>query len=184
MKDAQSIDYSFPEPIKKIYSLDDIDTSLERIAKELNQRFRDQEVTLINILQGGTLTVAHLLIKLDFLIELDSIYATRYRNKTEGDALEWKQYPATNLEGKTVILVDDIFDEGITISAVKEYCLAQGAKEVAVVVLLDKQHTRKLTLEVPDYVALSAPDIYVFGFGLDYQGRHRNAPGIYALDNK
>ncbi|MGH1440286.1 MAG: hypoxanthine-guanine phosphoribosyltransferase [Cellvibrionaceae bacterium] len=181
---ATSIECVLPQSAKLIYSFEELDTALESVAEKLNQRFKDEEVTLINILQGGTVTVAHLLIKLTFLIQLDSVNATRYRNQTVGHELEWKQYPASNLENKTVILVDDIFDEGITISEVKEYCVKQGAREVITVVLLDKQHQRKLTQEKPDYVALNVPDVYVFGFGLDYQGRYRNAPGIYALNDK
>lgn len=172
-----------PQSAKLIYSLKEIDISLESVAKELNQRFSGQEVILINILQGGTVTTAHLLVKLTFLVQLDSAHATRYRNQTVGHELEWKQYPASNLKNKTVLLVDDIFDEGLTVAEVKDYCVKQGAKEVIVVVLLDKQHSRKLTQEKPDYVALKVPDVYVFGFGLDYEGRYRNAPGIYALSD-
>lgn len=176
------VENDFPGPVIQLHDLHAIDSALEVVAQELNQRFQGQSVTVINILQGGMVTTANLLVKLTFLVELDSIYATRYRNRTEGYELEWKQYPSTDLNGKTVILVDDIFDEGVTISKVKQYCLDHGAKEVIVVILLDKQHARKLTPDKPDYVALSVPDVYVFGFGLDYHGRYRNAPGIYALD--
>jgi len=174
-------DQDFSTPIVQLYNINEIDLSLDNIAQQLNKRFHNKAVTVITVLQGGMVTTAHLLLKLNFLTELDSIHATRYRNQTEGYELEWKQYPATDLKGKNVLIVDDIFDEGVTLSEVKKYCLSRGADEVVMAVLLDKQHSRKLTSETPDYVALKVPDDYVFGFGLDYHGRYRNAPGIYAL---
>ncbi|MFT6386955.1 MAG: hypoxanthine phosphoribosyltransferase [Cellvibrionaceae bacterium] len=176
-------DQDFSTPIVQLYNVSEIDLSLDAIAQQLNQRFHNKSVTVITILQGGMVTTAHLLLKLNFLIELDSIHATRYRNQTEGYELEWKQYPAIDLKGKNILIVDDIFDEGVTLSEVKKYCLSRGAQEVAMAVLLEKQHSRKLTTETPDYVALKVPDVYVFGFGLDYHGRYRNASGIYALDS-
>lgn len=184
MKEAIFIaDQDFSTPIVQLYNRHQIDLSLEDIAQQLNKHFHNQTVTVITILQGGMVTTAHLLLKLNFLIELDSIHATRYRNQTEGYELEWKQYPATDLKGKNILIIDDIFDEGVTLSEVKKYCLSRGAQDVVMAVLLDKQHSRKLTSETPDYVALTVPDVYVFGFGLDYHGRYRNAPGIYALDD-
>ena len=168
---------------KLLYSFDELDGALDNIAESLNNRYLQQPVIVITVLQGGLITAGHLLTKLSFPLMLDSIYVTRYGDKTVGSELQWKQYPHHDLSGKTIILIDDIFDEGLTLSAVNDYCLAQGATDVVSVALLQKKHQRKMSTFLPDYIALSIPDVYVFGFGLDYQGYYRNAPGIYCLNN-
>lgn len=171
---------------RQLYNLQEIDAALEQVASQLNARFADlppgESVILFSVLQGGLVTTGHLLPKCNFLIELDYVHATRYRNQTLGSELEWLRHPVNSLKDKTVILVDDIFDEGITLAAIRQYCNEQRAKEVVSVVLLDKQHKRKAADFEPDYVALRIPDKYVFGFGLDYRGHYRNAPGIYTLE--
>ena len=178
---SQSLDFALTNA-KLLYSFDELNGALDKIAEQLNNRYLQQPVVVITVLQGGLITAGHLLTKLNFPLILDSIYATRYGDKTVGEELLWKQYPHNDLSGKTVILVDDIFDEGLTLAAVHNYCLAQGALEVVSVALLQKQHDRKINSFLPDYSALSIPDVYVFGFGLDYQGYYRNAPGIYCLE--
>ena len=172
------------ERAEQLYDLNTIDLALDTIANQINNYFSgfDQSVILLSILKGGLVVTGHLLPKLVFDIELDYVHATRYRNNTLGvGEVEWKQYPSSVLTGRAVLIVDDIFDEGITLAVVKQYCIEQGAKHVSLAVLLDKEHERKHSDCVPDYVALTVPDVYVFGFGLDYYGHYRNAPGIYSL---
>lgn len=173
----------FLEKSERLYNLYEIDSALNNVAEQLNQRFENIQtpVVVINILNGGLVTTAHLLLKLNFMVELDCVNATRYRKQTSGSDLEWKLHPSTVLRNATVLLIDDIYDEGITLAAVKDYCLKQSAKEVVTAVLLNKERKRKVKDLVPDYVALTVPDVYVYGFGLDYGGHYRNAPGIYSL---
>ncbi|MGH1484940.1 MAG: hypoxanthine-guanine phosphoribosyltransferase [Cellvibrionaceae bacterium] len=175
---------SLIETAEQLYDLNTIDTALDTIANKINKHFTgfDQSVIVLSILKGGLVVTGHLLPKLAFDIELDYVHATRYRNQTSGvGEVEWKQHPSSDLKGRAVLIIDDIFDEGITLAVVKQYCIEQGAKNVSVAVLLDKQHDRKHSDFVPDYIALTVPDVYVFGFGLDYHGHYRNAPGIYSL---
>lgn len=181
MKTTKIRDYNFPFPVKELYSLNELDRALQTIADGINSHYSDQILTVMNVLQGGTVTTANLLLKLRSYVVLDSIYVTRYKNQTQGYELEWKQYPSTHIKDQIVVLVDDIFDEGVTLFEVKKYCLEQGAKEVKTVVLLNKEHNRKVHDFSPDYIGLSIPDSYVFGYGLDYEGLHRNAPGIFCL---
>jgi hypoxanthine phosphoribosyltransferase len=164
-----------------LYTFVEIQQALDKIALEINQRFDGQSVLVISILKGGLVVTGHLITRLNFSITLDVVQATRYRSGTLGYDLEWKKYPETDLEDKTVLLIDDIFDEGVTLELVKDYCLQHGAKKVVSVVLLDKLHDRKPNNFTPDYVALTVPDVYVFGFGLDYGEGFRNAPGIYSF---
>lgn len=168
---------------QRLYDLEQIDLALGNIAGQLNQHFANEQdsVVILSVLKGGLVVTGQLLTKLSFNIELEYIHLTRYKGETTGSECQWKYYPSMSLHNKEVVIVDDIFDEGTTLSLVKDYCVSQGAKNVLTMVLLNKEHQRKKTDIVPDYVALTVPDVYVFGFGLDYRGHYRNAPGIYAL---
>jgi hypoxanthine phosphoribosyltransferase len=99
-----------------------------------------------------------------------------------GGELHWKALPQLALLDRTVLVVDDILDEGHTLQAILNAIKAQGAEQVYTAVLLDKQHERKANPDYkPDFVGLTIPDRYVFGYGMDYKEYWRNAPGIYAV---
>ncbi|MCB1694056.1 MAG: hypoxanthine-guanine phosphoribosyltransferase, partial [Pseudomonadales bacterium] len=98
-----------------------------------------------------------------------------------GSALAWHARPEAGFAGRNVLLIDDIFDEGKTLAAVSGYFTAQGAHRVVTAVLLDKAHARKVEGFTPDVVGLSCPDEYVFGFGMDYEGKLRNLAEIRSL---
>jgi hypothetical protein len=83
--------------------------------------------------------------------------------------------------GATVLLVDDILDEGHTLKAIRDFCLEQGAARVLLVVLCEKRHGRGAGLKA-DFVGVEVPDRYVFGFGMDYHEQGRNLAAIYAVD--
>ncbi|MDC9725893.1 MAG: hypoxanthine-guanine phosphoribosyltransferase [Gammaproteobacteria bacterium] len=164
----------------KLYSMDDIDKALTQVAESLSQTFSQSNPLLLCVMNGSVLTTGHLLPKLNFPLELDYIHVSRYGDKTVGGELNWFHKPATELKGRTVILVEDIFDEGVTVQALRGHCEQAGAKSVSCVTLIDKLHNNKVGV-LPEYVGLTVPDRYVFGFGMDYQGYWRNAPGIYAV---
>jgi hypoxanthine phosphoribosyltransferase len=81
-----------------------------------------------------------------------------------------------------VLLLDDILDEGITLDAIAGYCRQQGATRILMAVLVDKRHDRKVSPGFrADFTGMETEDRFLFGFGLDYKGYWRNAPGIYAV---
>lgn len=114
-------------------------------------------------------------------LELDYLHATRYRGETTGGELVWKHRPATPLHGRRVLLVDDIVDEGHTLTAVRDWCIAQEASEVRIAAMVVKRHDRCVAGLHADYVGLDVPDRYVFGYGMDFHEQGRNLPAIYAL---
>jgi len=120
--------------------------------------------------------------RLQFPLEVDYIHATRYRETTSGDELEWRARPQKDFRGRVLIVIDDILDEGVTLAAILKYFRAEGAADVLSAVLVDKTHTRKFEQSVPaDYCGLAVEDRYVFGCGMDYKGYWRNLPAIYAV---
>jgi len=114
-------------------------------------------------------------------LEIDYIHATRYRGETAGADLQWKAKPTTALKGRVVLVIDDILDEGHTLQGILEYLQQEQTTEIYSAVLVEKHHGRRVAGLSADFVGLDVDDHYVFGYGMDYKGYLRNAPGIYAV---
>jgi hypoxanthine phosphoribosyltransferase len=113
---------------------------------------------------------------------VDYVHATRYGHETNGTNLNWTVRPQLELKGRTVLLLDDILDEGVTLAAIADYCRQQGAADVFMAALVEKLHLRKVTPGMKaDFTGIEVGDRFLFGYGLDYKGYWRNAPGIYAV---
>jgi hypoxanthine phosphoribosyltransferase len=116
---------------------------------------------------------------------VDYVHATRYGHETKGTHLHWTVKPQLDLHGRTVLLLDDILDEGITLAAIADYCRLHGAAKVMMAALVEKLHLRKVTPGMrADFSGIEVGDRFLFGYGLDYKGYWRNAPGIYAVKEK
>jgi hypoxanthine phosphoribosyltransferase len=176
------------EQAECIYNTAQIEQTLQQLAEQINVKLtphsEQQPVLLMPVMNGGLVLCGHLMTRLSFPLHVDYLHATRYRDKTHGSDLHWKASPQQSLQGRTLLIVDDILDEGYTLQAVVEYCHAQGAAQVYSVVLVEKQHPRARADIRADFTGVSVEDRYVFGFGMDYKGYHRNLNGIYALSNK
>jgi len=157
-----------------------VNESLARMAHEIGERIADSNPLVLVVLTGALVPAGCLLPMLNFPLELDYIHATRYSGSTAGGELFWIAHPRTPIAGRTVLVIDDILDEGPTLKAIIEHCRAEGAAEVLSAVLVEKHHERKNGLKA-DFVGIEVEDRYVFGYGMDYKGYWRNAPGIYAV---
>ncbi len=160
----------------------EVDDAIKKMAQAITSQLSQTNPIVVCIMNGGLITTGKLVTQLNFPLQIDYLHATRYRNTTSGHALDWIKYPTLSLQGRTVLVVDDILDEGATLAAVIEYCKQQQAENVFSAVLTHKQHQRKISSIKADFVGLEIEDAYVFGYGLDYKGYLRNAPGIYAID--
>lgn len=160
----------------------DVEDALNRLASDITARLADSMPVVYSIMNGGLVMAGRLLTKLNFPLEQGYMHATRYRGETTGSTdLQWQAPPSVPMEGRTVLILDDIFDEGNTLAEVVKSCEAQGAKEVLTAVLVNKIHDRKNTELKIDFIGLEVEDRYVFGCGMDYRGYWRNAAGIYAV---
>jgi hypoxanthine phosphoribosyltransferase len=165
-----------------LYSRAQVDAALDKMAKEIHAKLEDSNPVLLCVMVGALIPAGHLLTRLDFPLELDYVHATRYQSGLRGGEIHWRAEPKTQLKDRTVLILDDILDGGVTLSAVVEYCHDQGAKEIYTAVLVDKQRTREAGgLAKADFTGLVVEDRYVFGYGLDYKEYLRNASGIYAV---
>ncbi|GEN25992.1 hypoxanthine-guanine phosphoribosyltransferase [Halomonas cupida] len=160
---------------------DEVELALDRMADEITRDLGDKLPVFYCVMNGGLITTGHLLPRLGFPLEVDYLHATRYRGKTRGGELFWRVSPEIPMADRHVVIVDDILDEGATLAAILAYCREAGARSVSTAVLVDKTHDRKAVPDLKaDYCSLEVEDRYVFGFGMDYKGYWRNAPGIFA----
>ncbi len=168
------------EQSELLYSPEMISAAISRMGKEISAQLRDSNPIVLCIVSGGIVFAGQILTHFDFPLQLDYIHASRYQNATVGQSLVWQALPTLDLSNRTVLLVDDILDAGVTLKAVQEKCIALGAATVFSAVLVEKQLDQEKPI-CADFVGLLAPDRYVFGYGMDIYGWWRNLPAIYAL---
>jgi hypoxanthine phosphoribosyltransferase len=157
----------------------EVEAALDTMAQSINALLFDRMPVVLCALNGGIVTAGKLLTRLTIPVTLDSICASRYRNTTSGGRIDWRLVPTLSLAGRTVLIVDDILDEGHTLVAMRDYCLEQGAASVYTAVLADKELDNAKPIAA-DFVGLKVENRYLFGYGMDYKGFLRNAPGIFA----
>jgi len=162
-----------------LYSEQQVEAALDKMAEQINTALADLNPLILCVINGGIVVAGKLITRLTIPLTLDTINATRYQNKTAGGNVEWLLKPKTPIKDRNLLIIDDILDEGLTLLAIKDYCLEQGAASVYSAVLLDKNLGRVKPVSA-DFIGLEVENCYLFGYGMDYKGYLRNAPGIYA----
>jgi hypoxanthine phosphoribosyltransferase len=132
------------------------------------------------VMGGAVVFTGHLLPQLRFPLEFDYIHVTRYGDHDQGGEVVWKVIPRQNVAGRTIIVVDDILDEGETLAHVKQRLLDMGAAEVILAVFADKDLGKTKPVHA-DIVGLTIPNQFVVGFGMDAHGYWRNLPGLWVI---
>jgi hypoxanthine phosphoribosyltransferase len=158
--------------------------ALDRMAAAITETLGGTLPVVLCVLTGGIIPTGQLLTRLQFPLESDYLHATRYRGETSGRDVRWLCEPAIELQGRTVLLVDDILDEGQTLADIVNYCEQSGAAQVYSAVLVEKLHERRAAGIRADFVGLQVEDRYVFGSGMDYKGYLRNMNGVYAISGR
>ena len=179
-----------PEQVNKVlqkaeclYSREQVESAIEELAGKISEKLADENPLVLCVMTGALIPMGILLTHLNFPLQIDYIHATRYGNETAGSELKWISQPHGSLTDRTVLIVDDILDEGLTLDAIIRECEKLGARKVYSAVLVEKRHERNIGISA-DYVGLQVEDRYVFGYGMDYKGFLRNAPGIYAVNEQ
>ncbi|MGY1488079.1 hypoxanthine-guanine phosphoribosyltransferase [Methylobacillus pratensis] len=166
-----------------VYDAATVNQAVARVAQEVIALLKAEQPLVLCVMGGGVVFTGQLLPQLTFPLEFGYVQASRYHNRTRGDAdLVWKVKPGEEVRGRTVLVLDDILDEGVTLAEIKAQCLALGAKRVVVAVLVEKALGRDKPIKA-DFVGLEVPDQYVFGCGMDAYGWWRNLPAIYAMQD-
>ena len=159
-----------------------VEAALDRMATEITARLADANPLVYAVMNGALIFAGRILPRLPFPLEVAYLHATRYGHAIQGTLLDWRVRPTQDLRGRTVLVLDDILDEGHTLKAIIEHLKEEGAAEVLSAVLVHKLHDRKATPGMrADFSGLDIADRFLFGCGMDYKGYWRNAPGIYAV---
>lgn len=167
---------------EQLHRRDALEAAIARMGAGITAELDGERAVFLTVMNGGLFFAAPLALAIECDLEFDYVHATRYGEATVGGGVEWLHRPRVALAGRTVILVDDILDEGLTLAALRAHCLAAGARRVLIAVLCVKRHDRRVPDLVADFAGVEVPDRYVFGYGLDYHGQGRNLPDIYALE--
>jgi hypoxanthine phosphoribosyltransferase len=169
---------------EELVSADTVQAAVRNVAEVLNSRF-DSDATgefplVLGVMGGAVVFTGHLLPQLSFPLEFDYIHVTRYGDQDRGGEVVWKVIPRQNVAGRTIIVVDDILDEGETLAHVKQRLLDMGAAEVILAVFADKELGKQKPVQA-DIVGLTIPNKFVVGFGMDAHGYWRNLPGLWVI---
>ncbi|MGN6740448.1 hypoxanthine-guanine phosphoribosyltransferase [Dyella sp.] len=158
-----------------------IDAMITRMGGEIDAALDGERALFLTVMNGALMFAGQLALAIRTDLEFDYVHATRYRGATTGHDLHWLREPLVPMNGRTVLLVDDILDVGHTLKAVRDDCLRRGARRVLIASLCTKRHDRLVEGIVSDFNGIELPDRYVFGYGMDFHEQGRNLPGIYAL---
>jgi len=164
-----------------LYSTEEVEAAIDTMARAITGELQDKNPVILCLMIGAVIIVGKILTRLNFPLQLEYVHATRYQGTTTGGNVQWVRSPSVPLKDRTVLIIDDILDEGVTLATMIEECKKAEAAKIYTAVLADKQTKTNRALQKADFTGLTLPDQYVFGYGMDYKGYLRNAPGIYAV---
>lgn len=168
---------------KILFNKEQLDKRIEEIAKELTEKFKNNQTppVFVCILKGACVFFVDLIKKVGCNVAIDFMSVSSYGNGFESSGkVTIKKDVDTNLQGRDVVIVEDIVDSGYTMNDLIEIMKNKGAKSTTVVVLLDKVSRRKVQVQL-DYVGFVIPDEFIVGYGLDYLDVYRNLPEVGVL---
>ncbi len=173
----------YPEG-RLVHDAEAVATAIQMQAQRLRPRLEGRNPLVLVVMCGALYYASWLTLALAIPLELDYVHLGRYGSGRKGRAVRWERKPgAERLAGRTVLVVDDIFDEGVTLTTIAAFCREAGAREVFTAVLARKRRAHLPGgIHPPSSVALEVPDAFVVGCGLDDAGHWRNLPAIYALN--
>jgi hypoxanthine phosphoribosyltransferase len=163
-----------------VVSAEAVVAAIDRLSVRLSLDLAESNPLLLTVMHGALPFAGTLLPRLNFPLQTGYLHVGRYRDTTRGGNLIWHAEPDYEIAGRTVLLVDDVLDRGETLAELVRWADTAGAGAVLTSVLVDKQVEVQRPVQA-DYVALTCPDRYLFGYGMDFRGYWRNLPAIYAL---
>ena len=158
-----------------------LEKRIDELAKEIMKDYKKEDLIFVGILRGAAVFLVELAKKIKNNVEFEFIQVASYDGEQNTGVITLKQEILGNLEGKNVVIIEDIIDTGLTLEYLKEYIKKFKPKSVKICTLLSKPSKRVVDLKV-DYIGFQIPDEFVVGYGLDYNQRYRNLPYIGKLE--
>ncbi len=154
-----------------------IQRKVKELAQKISNDYAQKDLIVIGILKGSFMFFSDLIRYIKSPLKIDFIIASSYVKDSSSGEVKIHYFPREEIQGKDILLVDDIIDTGISLQYIREKILEQNPASLKICVLLDKKERR--IIEVPiDYIGFSVPNKFIVGYGLDYQERFRNIPYI------
>ncbi|MDR2903643.1 MAG: hypoxanthine phosphoribosyltransferase [Clostridiales bacterium] len=171
------------ETVSVLISEEDVTRRVTEIAQTLDDAFAGKELTLVCLLKGGVIFLVDLAKRLKKTsVEFDFMDISSYNGGTASSGtIKINKDLENSIEGKNVVLVEDIIDSGRTLSHVVKHLQGQHPKSLTVCTLLDKPDRREVFDVTPDYIGFAIPDQFAVGYGMDYEQKYRNLPFIGVL---
>jgi hypoxanthine phosphoribosyltransferase len=166
---------------RRVCSAREIARALQRMADAITADLAGEDPVVLAVMHGGAFAAIEICRRLHFPYELDFVHVTRYASSTRGGEIEWRVRPSAELMGRTVLVVDDVLDRGHTLRALGAELRRIGVARQRTAVLVVKRVAGGRARPKVDYVGVEVGDFYVFGCGMDYRGRWRGLPALYAL---
>lgn len=172
------------ETLTKLFDEHQIGTAVQRLAGEIEEDFRDQEVILVSVLKGSFMFTSDLAREMKGSVVVDFLRASSYGcdTKTSGTVTITKDLE-TNIEGKNVVIVEDIIDSGLTLTFIRDMLLARRPRSLKICALIDKRARREVEIE-GDYIGFSMEDGFIVGYGIDYAEHYRNLKAVFVVEEE
>ncbi len=167
--------------LKELLSKSELERGVAEMARQISQRYGRRPLTIIGVLTGSIVLLADMIRLLEMPLRVGVVQASSYRGNTTRGELTINADLMPDIHGREVLLVDDIFDTGHTLTQVIGLIKQQGARSVCTAVLLCKRGRQEVALN-PDFVGFNIPDEFVVGYGLDYRDAYRNLAYVAALE--
>ena len=163
-----------------LISEEEIQKKVAEMGRKISQDFRDKDPLFVGVLKGCFIFMADLMRYVDIRCSMDFMAVSSYSGTSSTGAVKINKDLSEDIEGRHVIIVEDILDSGNTLAFLKNYFTAKGAASITIVTLLDKpsRRAKAITADLSGFVV---PDEFVVGYGLDYAQQYRNVPYIGVL---
>lgn len=164
-----------------LYSENDLAARVKELADAIQSDYQDKELLVIGVLKGANVFMGDLIRKIELPIQIDFIAASSYGSSTESSGVvKIVKDLDYSIEGKHVLIVEDIIDSGLTLKYLEENFLSRKPASLEICTLLDKPERRKANIAVK-YVGFEIPDEFIVGYGIDYAEKYRNLPYVATL---
>lgn len=166
---------------KILVSEEELNSIVDRLAKRLDEDYCDKDWLMVGVLKGSILFMADLMKAMETDCKIDFVVVSSYADGTESTGrVNILKDVSQSVNGKEILIVEDIIDSGNTLHFLVQYFLAKGSKDVKIVTLFDKPDRRKVEVPV-EYVGMVIPDAFIVGYGLDYAEDYRTLPYVGIL---
>lgn len=164
-----------------LFSEKEIENIVNTLANQIEKDYNDRDFIMVGLLKGSVLFMSDLMKKINLDFSIDFMVVSSYGSGTQSTGrVNVQKDISQSVEGREILIVEDIIDSGNTLNFITKYLTDKGAKAVKLCTLFDKPDRRTADISV-DYVGSEVPDVFIVGYGLDYDEKYRNLPYVGVL---